>query len=93
MEEQAYQSKKEAGYAETLDFRKIAGEISFWLRQVPITLPGGKVYRVDFMTFQQVVNTDLYEIHWIEVKGHKTTTGEVKRSVAEAILGITIEVV
>lgn len=88
-----YASKKEANYARELDLKKQAGEIDFWLRQVPLSLPGGIIYRIDFVTFEQVVNTCLYEVHWIEVKGFKTSVGEMKRKQAQEIYGINIEVV
>ena len=47
-----YASKKESLQAADLDLQVKAGEIDFWLRQVPIRLPGGKIYKVDFVTFK-----------------------------------------
>lgn len=88
-----YASKKEANHARELDLRKKAGEIDFWLRQVPLSLPGGITYRIDFVTLKQVVNTCLYEVHWIEVKGKDLPMGKLKRKQVEAIYGIEVEVV
>ena len=50
-----YDSKKEADYAEELDFAVYAGRISFWLRQVPFILGYDPltVYKADFMTFER----------------------------------------
>ncbi len=88
-----YHSKREAEFAQQLDFRKQAGEIDFWLRQISLPLPGGTEYRVDFVTYEQVADTPLYEVHWIEAKGYKIRLGEIKRKQAEEIYGIVIEVV
>jgi hypothetical protein len=44
-----FQSKLEAKYYVELDLRKKAGEVLYFLRQVPFHLPGGVIYRVDFM--------------------------------------------
>ena len=88
-----YASKKEAKHAEELNLLVKAGELSFWLRQIPFSLPGGTVYRLDFAEFRQVVNTSLYQIDWVEVKGYKTPVGELKRKQTEALFGIEITVI
>lgn len=44
-----FQSKLEAKYYVELDLRRKAGEICYFLRQVPFHLPGGVIYRVDFL--------------------------------------------
>ena len=90
---QVYHSKKEAQYAEGLDLRKATGDLDFYLTQVPIRLPGGVVYRLDFLEFKRDRKYILYEIRLVEVKGHRVQTGEVKRKIAEAVLGLKIEVV
>jgi len=43
-----FQSKLEAKYYVELDLRRKAGEVLYFLRQVPFHLPGGVIYRVDF---------------------------------------------
>ncbi len=95
-----YHSKKEAKFASQLDLSQKAGDIDFWLGQVPFALPGKAVYRLDFVTFKEGVNCEDceienrgYEVHWIEVKGFKTPVGELKRKQASEIYGINIEVV
>lgn len=44
-----FHSKLEARYYVELELRKKAKEVLFYLRQVPFPLPGGVVYRLDFM--------------------------------------------
>ena len=88
-----YHSKREAQYAQELDVKVKAGELSFWLRQVPFRLPGQTQYRLDFMTFGSVAGTALYHVRYIEVKGMKLRLGEIKRRQTEEIYGIEIEVV
>ena len=90
-----YDSKKEADFAQTLDLRQRAGEITFWLRQVPIGLPGGVRYFLDFVTFTLLTGYEpgAWEIHWIEVKGRDLELGRAKRKIAQSIYGICIEVV
>lgn len=44
-----FQSKLEAKYFVELDLRRKAGEVKYFLRQVPFHLPGGVIYRVDFL--------------------------------------------
>jgi hypothetical protein len=44
-----FHSKLEARYYVELELRKKAHEVLFYLRQVPFPLPGGVVYRLDFL--------------------------------------------
>src|SRR3990167_652776 len=90
---QNYHSQKEADRARDNDLRIKASELSFYLTQVPIRLPGKVVYRLDFVEFIRVADTPLFEVAFVEVKGFRTKTGEAKRKIAEAILGIDIEVI
>ena len=81
-----YASKKESRKAQELDLLKEAGEINFWLRQVPFSLPGGIIYRADFVTFVNIANIyigdSLIDKHWIvkviETKGFKTPEWKLK---------------
>ena len=85
-----YHSKKEASFAAELDLRVKAGEIDFYLEQVPFRLPGGIVYCLDFMT---VAEDDAIVNHYYEVKGFKVRLGEMKRKQTIALYKIHIEVV
>lgn len=71
-------SKKEAKYYCQLQLLKTTGEVLQFLRQVPFHLPGGVVYRLDFMVFW--ANGD---ITLVEVKGYKTDMYILKKKMVE----------
>lgn len=81
-----FDSKKEAAYYGQLKIRQQAGDIVFFLRQIPFYLPGGVRYVVDFLTFD-VDGT----VHFIDVKGHRTPQYIMKKKMVEAIYPIEIE--
>ena len=81
-----YASKKEAHYAQELDLRVRAGEVVFYLRQVPFHLPGGVIYRVDFAEFWADGT-----VHFVDVKGMRTKGYIVKQKLVEALYPIIIE--
>jgi hypothetical protein len=83
-----YASKAEARYAAGLDLRKRAGEVLFWLEQVPVQLPGKTKYVVDFLVF-----TADGEVHFVDVKGMETPMFVLKKKQVEALYPIEIEVV
>jgi hypothetical protein len=99
-----YASKAEARYAAGLDLRKRAGEVLFWLEQVPMKLVGKTAprktkrgtnkhgsdikYVVDFVVF-----TADGEVHFVDVKGADTDMSRLKRAQAESLYPVTIEVV
>lgn len=90
-----YDSRAEAKKAQDLDLMIKAGEIDFWLRQVPFKLPGDTVYRLDFVTFKicpDCYSDHGYKVKFIEVKGKKIRLGEIKRKQTEELYGITIQV-
>lgn len=87
--ERSYASKAEARYAAQLGQRKAAGEVLFWLEQVPLMLPGGVKYVCDFQVFEADGS-----VRFVEVKGFETPAWKIKaRLVAEAYPMIAIEVV
>jgi len=87
-------SKKEAAQFRELQARQHAGEIRFFLLQVPFLLPGvaenGKRTRhyLDFMA----IRTD-GQIEYIEVKGRDLPMGKLKRRMVEELYNIKIQVV
>ena len=83
-----YPSKAQARYAQELELRKRAGEVLFWLEEVPFVLPGGIKYRLDFLEFW--TNG---EVHCVEVKGFDTPVGKLKIQQVEALYPVSIEVV
>lgn len=86
VDEIRYDSKKEARYGSQLKLLQKAGEILFFLRQVPFDLPGGIKYRVDFMEFWKDGN-----IKFIDVKGFMTQVSKNKIKQVEALYPINIE--
>ena len=81
-----FDSKKEARYYDELNLRVMAGEVVFFLRQVPFHLPGNVTYRVDFQEFH--TNG---EVHFIDVKGFKTPEYIMKKKMVENLYPIEIE--
>jgi len=73
-----FDSKREAAYYEQLKMRKAAGEVHFWLRQVPIHLPGGTKYVIDFLVFLRDDTVD-----FVDVKGKETKEFRIKRREVE----------
>lgn len=83
-----YASKKEARYAANLEIRKKAGEIVFFLTQVPFRLPGGTILRVDFLEFHSDGT-----VHAVDTKGVLTDSFKIKKREIEAHYPIVIETV
>lgn len=71
-----FDSKKEARYYEQLLIRQQLGEVSYFLRQVAIHLPGGTRLVIDF----QVHFTDPeLKPDYVDVKGRETTAFRIKK--------------
>lgn len=83
-----FDSKKEARYYQELLLRQRAGEIVFFLRQVPFHLPGNVRHVIDFVEF----HTD-GTVHIVEVKGYDTPQGKMKRKMVEDVYPVKIELV
>jgi hypothetical protein len=83
-----FASKAEARYYQFLKARVAAGEVVFFLRQVPFHLPGGVKYVADFLTFDADGSC-----HVIDVKGMETAAFKAKRKQVEAMYPVKIEVV
>lgn len=75
-----FASKKEARYYDQLKLRQAAGEVEYWLRQVPVHLPGGTRYVIDFLVFF-VDRARLPE--FVDVKGRETALFRVKKREVE----------
>lgn len=82
-----FDSKKEARYFQKLRIREAAGEVLFFLRQVPFHLPGGVRYVVDFQEFHADGT-----VHFVDVKGMETPEFKAKKKQVEALFPITIEI-
>jgi len=83
-----FDSKKEARYYDQLVLAKKSGELLFFLRQVPIHLPGNTKYVVDFVLFWADQN-----VEFVDVKGMQTETFKLKKKQVEALYPFEIKIV
>ena len=83
-----FDSKLEARYYDQLKLRQRAGEVVFFMRQVPFHLPGGVRYVCDFQEFWSDGT-----VHFVDVKGMETSDFKMKKKQVEALYPIEIEVV
>jgi hypothetical protein len=81
-----FDSKREAAYYCQLKLRVHFKEVAYFLRQVPIHLPGGTRLVVDFLE----VHTD-GSLHYVDVKGRETDAFKIKRREIQAVYPIVIE--
>ena len=81
----SYASKKEAGYAAELDLRVKAGEVLFYLTQIPFRLPGRIKSVCDFLEFRSD-GTAVF----VDTKGYKTREYITKKKMVEELYPITI---
>lgn len=81
-----FDSRREARYYEQLKLRQAAGEVWYWLRQVPVHLPGGTKYVVDFLVFLRDGTTQ-----FVDVKGRQTAVFKLKRREVEHHYPIRID--
>jgi hypothetical protein len=90
-----YHSKKEAEFAYKLDCLINAGQIDFWLRQVPFLLAGRIIYRADFVTFDyHTYENGMWVVKVYEVKGYKTKEWVMKEKLfREKYPNLILEVV
>lgn len=82
-----FPSKLEANYYKQLMLRQHAGEVVFFLRQVPFHLPGNVRYVVDFVVF-----TAEGDVIFVDVKGMKTPEFIMKKKLVEALYPVEITV-
>lgn len=80
-----FDSEAEAKRYDELVLLREAGEVAYFLRQVPFDLPGGVKYRCDFM----VVHSD-GRIVYEDVKGFATQGYKVKKKIVEGIYPVEI---
>jgi hypothetical protein len=81
-----FDSKREAKVYGDLTNLQRAGEISYFLRQVPLHLPGGTRLVVDF----QIHYPD-GRVRYLDAKGVETPVFKVKRREIEAYYPIKVE--
>ena len=80
-----FPSKLEARYYTQLLLFQKSGHVKYFLRQVPIHLPGGIRYLVDFQVFYE--NGD---VEYVDCKGRPTPMYIMKKKQVEALYPIKI---
>lgn len=88
-----FDSKLEARVYEQLQAAVARGEVTYFLRQVPLHLPGGVRYVVDFQAFRAYGGSNVCQVRYFDAKGVDTPTGKAKRRIAEATHRIHVELV
>lgn len=83
-----FDSKREARYYQQLKLEQQCGLVSYFLRQVPLHLPGGTRLVVDFL----VVMAD-GRIRYVDAKGRETQAFRIKRREIQHHYPITVECV
>lgn len=83
-----FPSTLEWKYFKHLQLLQKAGEVVFFLRQVPFHLPGGVKYVVDY----QVFNRD-GSVQFVDVKGVETSEFILKKKMVEDLYPVEIEIV
>jgi len=81
-----FDSKREARYYEALKLRVAAGEVLFFLRQVPFHLPGGTKLVVDF----EIHEAD-GRVRYVDTKGVQTKEFRIKKREVEHHYPVEIE--
>jgi len=82
-----FPSKKEARYYGELKLRQMAGEVNYFLMQVPFEVGAGIKYKLDFM---EIWNDG--SIHYVDVKGYETKEFKLKKKLVEEKYPIKIEI-
>lgn len=82
-----FDSKREASYYSKLKLEQEGGKVLFFLRQVPLHLPGGTKLVIDFLEF----HTD-GTARFVDVKGVVTDVFKIKKREVEAFYPIEVEI-
>lgn len=85
---QKFSSMLESRYFDYLNILQKAGEIVFFLRQVPMHLPAGVKYVVDFLVFYEDGHCE-----FVDVKGMETSEFKLKKKLVEQIYPVDIKIV
>lgn len=83
-----FPSKLEWSFYKSLLLQQKAGQVLFFLRQVPFHLPGGVKYLADFLIFYADGTVRI-----VDVKGVETSEFKLKKKMVEAIYPVEIDVV
>lgn len=80
-----FDSKLESRLYLSLKLRQAAGELRYFLRQIPLRLEGGVIYRADFLAFPHEGREE-----WWDAKGFFKPESRNKIKQAEARYGIRV---
>lgn len=80
-----FDSKLEARLYQALQLRQRAGEVLWFIRQVPFGLEGGIKYRADFLAILAAGGVELWD-----AKGHDTPLSALKRKQVRARYGVNV---
>ena len=83
-----FDSEIEGAYYLLLDDEKRQGQLLYFLRQVPVRLPGNSTYWVDFQVFLKNG-----EVQYIDTKGKETQIFRLKKRQVEDLYPIVIQCV
>jgi len=83
-----FDSKLESRHYTNLKMLQRSGEVLFFLRQVPIHLPGKTKYVVDFVEFWKDGR-----VEFTDCKGMETETFKLKKRQVEELYPITLNIV
>lgn len=83
-----FDSRAEARYYKFLKNAQLAGDIQYFLRQVPFDLPGNTKYRADFM----ICFPDEH-VEYHDVKGVVTPMFRLKKKQVEALYPVIVEII
>lgn len=87
-DEISFPSKLERAYYDQLKLRQKAGDVIFFLRQVPFDLPGGVKYLADYLVFLSDGS-----VEFVDCKGRDTPLSIVKRKTVESLYPVEIKIV
>ena len=88
-----FDSKLEAKYYRVLKLAQKSGELLFFLRQVPLHLPGNVKYVCDFLEFWAPKNGEPGDVVFTDIKGMETATFKLKKKQVESLYPIEIQVI
>lgn len=83
-----FPSKAERAHYDKLRLLQKAGQVLFFLRQVPFDLPGDNKYVADFMVFYPDGSASVQDVKGVETEGFK-----IKRKLLEEVYPFKLEVI
>ena len=83
-----FPSKAERAHYDKLRLLQKAGQILFFIRQVPFDLPGDNKYVADFMVFYADGTASVQDVKGVETEGFK-----IKRKLLEEAYPFKLEVI